>query len=129
MTSDPRRHGAGAGRDAEDRLRVPELQLRVQNGGGDYNAGKDMLSARSTPRRSRGSIGSSRQKGANADGALYWKAYAQFKLGKTDDALATIAQLRKDYPQSRYLRDAKVLEADARADGRPAGESGVDGRR
>jgi HEAT repeat protein len=60
------------------------------------------------------------QKGANADGALYWKAYAQFKLGKTDDALATIAQLRRDHGQSRYLSDAKVLEADTR---RSAGQT------
>ena len=54
------------------------------------------------------------QKSPRADAALYYKAYAQFRLGKTEDAVATIAQLRKDYPQSRYLNDAKVLEADAR---------------
>ena len=59
----------------------------------------------------------------------YWKAYAQFKLAKSDDAVATIAALRKDFPSSRYLGDAKVLEADARRRRRAAGQSGVDGRR
>jgi hypothetical protein len=54
------------------------------------------------------------QKGAHADGALYWKALSQYKLGKTEDAVASIAALRKDYPQSKYLNDAKVLEADVR---------------
>ncbi|MFI5179177.1 MAG: HEAT repeat domain-containing protein, partial [Vicinamibacterales bacterium] len=54
------------------------------------------------------------QKGAHADGALYWKAFAQYKLGKSEDALAAIAALRKDFPQSRYLNDAKVLEADVK---------------
>jgi HEAT repeat protein len=54
------------------------------------------------------------QKGSRADAAMYHKAFAQFRLGRTDDALATIAALRKDYPQSRYLTDAKVLEADVR---------------
>jgi HEAT repeat protein len=54
------------------------------------------------------------QKGTRADAALYWKAYAQWKLRKNDDALATIAQLRKDFPQSQYIRDAKVLENDVR---------------
>jgi TolA-binding protein len=54
------------------------------------------------------------QKGSHADGAWYWKAFAQYKLGKTEDALASIATLRKDFPQSRYLPDAKVLEADVR---------------
>ena len=52
--------------------------------------------------------------GARVDGALYWKAYAQYKLGKTDDAVATLGELRKSFPQSKYLSDAKVLEADAR---------------
>jgi HEAT repeat protein len=51
---------------------------------------------------------------SRADAAHYYKAFAQFRLGRTDDALATIAALRKEYPQSRYLTDAKVLEADAR---------------
>lgn len=54
------------------------------------------------------------QKGAHADGALYWKAFAQYKLGKWNDSLATIADLRKSYAKSRYLADAKVLEADVR---------------
>jgi HEAT repeat protein len=54
------------------------------------------------------------QKSPRADASLYYKAWAQFRLGKTEDAVATIAQLRKEYPQSRYLNDAKVLEADAR---------------
>ncbi|MEZ5318242.1 MAG: HEAT repeat domain-containing protein [Vicinamibacterales bacterium] len=67
------------------------------------------------------------QKGEHADGALYWKAFAQFKLGRTSDALASIAQLRKEYAQSRYLGDAKVLEADAKsAAGQPVNPAAVD---
>ena len=54
------------------------------------------------------------QKGAHADGAWYWKAFAQYRAGKSEDAIASIAALRKDFPQSRYLNDAKVLEADVR---------------
>jgi HEAT repeat protein len=48
--------------------------------------------------------------GARADGALYWKAYAENKLGRQADALATIGQLRKDHPKSRWLDDAGALE-------------------
>src|SRR5690349_7842039 len=33
-------------------------------------------------------------KGTRADGALYWKAYAEKRLGRTSDALATLASLR-----------------------------------
>ena len=63
------------------------------------------------------------QKGAKADAALYWKAYAQNKQGQRAEALATIAALRKDYPKSRYLSDAKALEVEVKAELRPAGRS------
>lgn len=57
---------------------------------------------------------------SRADGALYWKAYAQNKLGRRDQALSTLAQLQKDFPQSRWLNDAKALEVEVRqASGRP----------
>jgi hypothetical protein len=46
------------------------------------------------------------------DGALYWKAYALGKLGKRDESLATIAELRKNHANSRWLDDAKALEVD-----------------
>ena len=48
--------------------------------------------------------------GSRADGALYWKAYALAKLGRRDDAMAAIAELRKSYATSRWLDDAKALE-------------------
>jgi TolA-binding protein len=54
------------------------------------------------------------RKGARTDGALYWKAFAQSRLARPDASLTTIATLEKDYPQSRYLNDARVLEADVR---------------
>jgi TolA-binding protein len=53
-------------------------------------------------------------KGPHADGALYWKAFSQARLIRTDDALATLMVLRRDFPQSRYLADATVLDADVR---------------
>lgn len=49
-------------------------------------------------------------KGSRADAALYWKAYAQSKNAQRTEALATIAALLRDYPQSRYLNDARALE-------------------
>jgi len=54
------------------------------------------------------------QKSPRADAALYWKSFAQYRLGKWEEANASIGLLRKDYAQSRYLNDAKVLEADIR---------------
>ena len=58
--------------------------------------------------------------GSRADGALYWKAYALNKLGRREDALAALAELRKSYPNSRWLDDAKALEIEVKqAAGRP----------
>jgi TolA-binding protein len=61
------------------------------------------------------------KEGSRKEGAYYWKAYTLNKLGRRDDALATIAELRKAYPSSRWLDDAKVLEAEIRrSSGQPA---------
>jgi HEAT repeat protein len=54
-------------------------------------------------------------KGAKADAALYWKAYAQNKLGQRPESLATINALMKEYPKSRYLSDAKALEVEVKS--------------
>ncbi|MBY0507360.1 MAG: tetratricopeptide repeat protein [Bryobacteraceae bacterium] len=51
-------------------------------------------------------------KSPRLEGAYYWKAYALGKLGKRDEALAVLATLAKEYPQSRWLNDAKVLTAE-----------------
>ena len=61
--------------------------------------------------------------GPHADGAAYWKAYTLIKLGRKDEALATIAELRKAHPQSRWLDDAKVLEVEAGKPVSPESES------
>jgi HEAT repeat protein/Ni/Co efflux regulator RcnB len=58
--------------------------------------------------------------GRRVDAGLYWKAYAQRKAGRPADALATLGQLRKTAPQSKYLKEADNLELEIRQDsGRP----------
>jgi len=60
-------------------------------------------------------------KSSRADGALYWKAYALNRLGRRDDALAALAQLRRDYSTSHWLNDAQALEAEMKqSTGQPA---------
>lgn len=53
-------------------------------------------------------------KGSRADAALYWKAFAQDRQGQRAEALTTIAALTRDHPASRYLQQAKILEAEVR---------------
>jgi HEAT repeat protein len=59
--------------------------------------------------------------GPQTDAALYWKAYAENKTGKRDTALSTIADLKRRFPQSRWLKDAGALEIEVRqSTGQPA---------
>jgi hypothetical protein len=53
-------------------------------------------------------------KSSQTDAALYWKAYAENRLGKRDTALATIADLKRRFPQSRWQKDAGALEIEVR---------------
>jgi HEAT repeat protein len=55
-------------------------------------------------------------KGSKADAALYWKAFAQNRLGQRSEALATINELSKNYANSPYRRQATVLEAEVKRD-------------
>ena len=55
-------------------------------------------------------------KGPRTDAALYWKAYAQNRLGQRPEALQTIAELLKGFPASRYRQQATALEVEVRRD-------------
>src|SRR5467141_393653 len=52
--------------------------------------------------------------GPQTDAALYWKAYAENRLGKRDTALATIADMKRRFPQSRWQKDATALEIEVK---------------
>src|SRR5207245_7435286 len=58
--------------------------------------------------------------GPQTDAALYWKAYGQNRLGKKAAALATIAELKTKYAQSRWKKDAEALEIEVRQGTGPA---------
>jgi HEAT repeat protein len=59
-------------------------------------------------------------KSPRTDAALYWKAYSLFKLGQRADALTTIADLQKQFADSRWIKDAKALDVEVRqASGQP----------
>jgi HEAT repeat protein len=65
-------------------------------------------------------------KGSKADGAAYWKAYAQNKLGQRAAALETIGALLRQYPRSSWTTEAKALEIEMRPAGGQAGASVAD---
>jgi HEAT repeat protein len=55
-----------------------------------------------------------KMRGEHAEGALYWKAYAENKEGQSANALGTCAQLRKEFPKSRWLDECGALEIEIR---------------
>lgn len=52
--------------------------------------------------------------GDHAEGALYWKAYAENKEGQSANALSTCGELRQKYPKSRWLNECGALEIEIR---------------
>ena len=54
------------------------------------------------------------QGGDRAEGALYWKAYAENKEGQQARALETCAQLRRIHPKSNWLDECAALEIEIR---------------
>ncbi|HEX6902253.1 MAG TPA: HEAT repeat domain-containing protein [Thermoanaerobaculia bacterium] len=61
-----------------------------------------------------------RKGGSETDAALYWKAYAENKAGRSQQALATLRQLSAGHAKSEWIDDAKALEVEIR------GGSGAD---
>jgi len=61
------------------------------------------------------------QKNADSDAALYWKAYAEEKIGRKAEALQTLKGLRSSYPKSVWIDDAEALEVAISGDGAPRG--------
>jgi hypothetical protein len=52
--------------------------------------------------------------GPQTDAALYWKAYAENRRGRRDAALATIVDMKRRFPQSRWQKDASALEIEVK---------------
>jgi HEAT repeat protein len=48
------------------------------------------------------------------DAALYWKAYSLAKTGNRAAALQTLADLQKQFADSRWIKDARALEVEVR---------------
>ena len=54
------------------------------------------------------------QHGEHAEGALYWKAYAENKEGQSASALSTCGELRQKFPKSHWLDECGALEIEIR---------------
>jgi tetratricopeptide (TPR) repeat protein len=93
------------------------LAQRAARSGDDdrlYERGQDALDKHNWDRALENFSEVAARGGSRADGALYWKAYSLAKLGRRDEALAALDQLRKSNAGSRWLDDAKALDMEVR---------------
>jgi tetratricopeptide (TPR) repeat protein len=80
----------------------------------DYESGMRALDARQWD-QAIASFNSCMKHDSNiADAALYWKAYAQYRAGRYENAVELISDLRSDYPSSKWVKDAKALEVEVK---------------
>jgi hypothetical protein len=100
-------------RDREQEKRDQEQEAREHNSE-LYNDGREALDEDRYDRAESKFSELASQNGPQTDAALYWKAYAQNRLGKRDAALATLADLKHRFPQSRWQKDAGALELEVR---------------
>jgi len=101
---------------------MPPKAFRFDSGSGSYESGKNALDNHNYERAVEifDKVINGRTPSSRADGAYYWKAYALNKLGKRDEALAALAELSKQFPQSSWLNDSKALQAEVQqAKGQP----------
>ncbi len=79
-----------------------------------YDKGEEAIDAEKWEKALRIFASVAELKGARADGAVFWSAYALNKLGRRAEALKAIDGLKKAYPKSRWLDDANALELELR---------------
>ena len=91
-------------REQEERDRLQEL----------YEDGREALDEDRYDRAESKFTELAERNGPQTDAALYWKAYAENRQGKRDAALATLADLKHRFPQSRWQKDASALEIEVR---------------
>ena len=107
----------GRDREAEQRDREAELREREREREAQwYSEGQDAADEYRWDRALSFFNRVVELKGSKVDAALYWKAFSQNRLGQRSEALTTIAELNKNYPNSPYRKQAAVLEAEVRRD-------------
>ena len=94
-------------REQEKRDRAQDREDRLQD---LYDEGRDALDESRFQQAEEDFSKLAEMKGQQTDAALYWKAYAQNMQGKKDSALATLADFKQRFPQSRWSKDVNVLE-------------------
>jgi len=114
------REAVDRAREAKEREREAQERARERETG-LYDRGMDAIWNNRWDRAVEPFTRLAELRSARADAALYWKSYAQNRLGQRAEALATLSDLLKNYPASSYLKQARGLELELRSSaGQPA---------
>jgi HEAT repeat protein len=89
-------------------------QARVEREQDLYDEGNDAIDEHDWKSAARAFQRVAALKMSHADAALYWLAYSQGKMGMRPEAVATLNQLRSEYPKSKWVDDAGKLELEIR---------------
>jgi HEAT repeat protein len=81
----------------------------------EYQKGLKQLDAREWDEAISSFDASAAHNTRNADASLYWKAYAQNRSGRYNDALSSISRLQQLYSSSKWVKDAQALAVEVRA--------------
>ena len=65
-------------------------------------------------------------KSSRTDAAMYWKAYALNKSGRTQDAINSIETLKSQFPNSKWAKEAAKLQIEIQGPGRIANKEDDD---
>jgi hypothetical protein len=99
--------------DREDRDKEAK-EARVEREESMYDSASDMLDDHEWRKAAETFDRVAQMRMSHADAALYWLAYAQAKMGQRSESLATLVNLQKQYPKSRWVEDGKALEVEIR---------------
>jgi len=98
----------------KEKDKSPEAEARADEENDMYDEGTDALDEHDYQRAIEAFREVVKLKGEHQDAAMYWIAYSQNKMGNRSDALATLLQFQKAFPNSRWMEDAKQTEVEIR---------------
>jgi len=89
-------------------------EARIEREQDLYDEGNDAIDEHDWKRAARAFSRVANMKMSHADAALYWLAYSEGRMGMRSDAVATLQQLKSEYPKSKWNDDARKLELEIR---------------
>lgn len=89
-------------------------QAKIEREEDLYDEGNDAIDEHDWKRAAKAFQKAAEMRMSHADGALYWLAFSQSKMGLRSEALSTLLQLKSTYPKSKWNDEAKKTELEIR---------------